>query len=83
MHGRNMDWNLDQHLLKYVISADFVRGGKKVFTGTFIAGRVLNLFAKFRAVVGCRMVLKFADREGSGGPASGLTWLGILRNDSE
>eukprot|EP00395_MALV-II_sp_L67-2_P000443 gene443-378_t len=40
MHGRNMDWNLDQHLLKYVISADFVRGGKKVFTGTFIAGMV-------------------------------------------
>jgi len=39
-HGRNMDWNLDQKLLKYVIDVDFTRGGKTIYTGSLISGMV-------------------------------------------
>eukprot|EP00929_Paragymnodinium_shiwhaense_P112783 TRINITY_DN81056_c0_g1_i1.p1 TRINITY_DN81056_c0_g1~~TRINITY_DN81056_c0_g1_i1.p1 ORF type:complete len:465 (-),score=59.37 TRINITY_DN81056_c0_g1_i1:120-1514(-) len=39
-HGRNMDWNLNEALLKYVISVDYTRSGQSLFTATSIAGQV-------------------------------------------
>lgn len=38
--GRNLDWNLDESLLKYVIRVDYQRNGVTVFSGVQIAGEV-------------------------------------------
>lgn len=37
-HGRNLDWNLGDALLKLIINVDYQRGGKTVFTGTTLVG---------------------------------------------
>lgn len=38
--GRNLDWNLDATLLKYVLQVDYRRNGKTVFVGAQIAGEI-------------------------------------------
>lgn len=38
--GRNLDWNLDANLLKYVIQVEYQRSGVTVFTGVQISGMV-------------------------------------------
>ena len=45
LHGRNMDWNIDEILLKYVIEADFQRNNKTLYRGSLISGMVGLLHA--------------------------------------
>lgn len=42
-HGRNMDWNLDAALLKYVMQVDYKRSNSTVLTGLQIVGMVGTL----------------------------------------
>lgn len=44
-HGRNLDWNLEDVLRKYIITVDFQRAGKTVYTGTTVVGFVGLLHA--------------------------------------
>lgn len=39
-HGRNLDWNLDSSLLRYVLHADFRSSNNTVFSGVLMAGQV-------------------------------------------
>lgn len=38
--GRNLDWNLDATLLKYVLRVEYKRQNKTIFTGVQIAGEI-------------------------------------------
>lgn len=39
-HGHNLDWNLQESLLKYVIDVDFQSKGKTLYTGALVTGMV-------------------------------------------
>lgn len=38
--GRNLDWNLDASLLRFIMQVNYERGGKTIFTGVQIVGMV-------------------------------------------
>jgi len=47
LHGRNLDWNLDEALREFIITVDFERGGEVLYTGSTIVSFVgiLNAMA--------------------------------------
>ncbi|GMI48471.1 hypothetical protein TrCOL_g6674 [Triparma columacea] len=47
LHGRNLDWNLDEELREFIITVDFERGGEVLYTGSTIVSFVgiLNAMA--------------------------------------
>eukprot|EP00618_Florenciella_parvula_P017955 CAMPEP_0119509216 /NCGR_PEP_ID=MMETSP1344-20130328/28571_1 /TAXON_ID=236787 /ORGANISM="Florenciella parvula, Strain CCMP2471" /LENGTH=430 /DNA_ID=CAMNT_0007546029 /DNA_START=81 /DNA_END=1373 /DNA_ORIENTATION=- len=47
LHGRNLDWNLEQELRSMIITVDFTRGGELLYSGTTIVSFVgiLNAMA--------------------------------------
>ena len=45
IHGRNLDWNLEDVLKQFVITAHFTRGGQPLFTATTMVGFVGVLHA--------------------------------------
>ena len=45
IHGRNLDWNLEDVLKQFVITVHFTRGGNPLFTGTTMVGFVGLLHA--------------------------------------
>lgn len=45
IHGRNLDWNLEDKLKQFVITVKYTRGGKPLFTGTTMVGFVGILHA--------------------------------------
>jgi len=40
LHGRNLDWNLDEDLREMIIDVDFTRGGETLYTGSTIVSFV-------------------------------------------
>jgi hypothetical protein len=40
LHGRNLDWNLEESLREFVIDVDFMRGGEVLYTGSTIVSFV-------------------------------------------
>ena len=47
LHGRNLDWNLEEDLREMIITVDFTRGGELVYSGSTIVSFVgiLNAMA--------------------------------------
>ncbi|GMI05306.1 hypothetical protein TrVE_jg1157 [Triparma verrucosa] len=40
LHGRNLDWNLEEELREFIITVDFQRGGSTLYTGSTIVSFV-------------------------------------------
>lgn len=53
--GRNLDWDLDDKLLRYVLRVEYQRGGKTLFTGVQIAGEIGILHGLMPGVIGVQM----------------------------
>lgn len=54
-HGRNLDWNLEDILKQFVITVNYEKNGKKVFTGTTMVGFVGILHAVKEGAFGWSM----------------------------